>query len=116
MPFLNLVRPKQIVDDVYKGTDPDAPPNDPNWTQRSVSPLLHWWWALWLLSAITWRIFDNSSRASSLDSLRTSTVILAISALIGFGAAVLAMVVVGRLTQRQEQRAAKLTVSGAVAG
>jgi Domain of unknown function (DUF4328) len=31
VPLLNLVRPKQIMDTIWRGSDPDRPPFDPFW-------------------------------------------------------------------------------------
>jgi hypothetical protein len=48
VPFLNLVRPKQIVDDIWRASDPVRHPKKA-WDQRPVSNLLHWWWFSWVL-------------------------------------------------------------------
>jgi hypothetical protein len=110
VPFLNFVRPKQIANDIYKGSSPDTPPNDPNWMHRPVSPLLDWWWGFWIASTILWRTWDNTSRDAAIDSLQTSSMIEAISHLVTFVAAVLAIVVVRMMNERQEQRAQRFSV------
>jgi hypothetical protein len=47
VPFLNLVRPKQIADDIWKGTDPDAPAmQNSSWMAARVPGLLHAWWGV----------------------------------------------------------------------
>jgi hypothetical protein len=44
VPFLNLVRPKQIADDIWRGSDPDVmPERQSDWRGRHVHPLLTWW-------------------------------------------------------------------------
>jgi hypothetical protein len=48
VPFLNLVRPKQIVDDIWRASDPVRRPEEA-WDERPVSPLLHWWWFFWVV-------------------------------------------------------------------
>ena len=47
VPFLNFVRPKQIVDDLWRSTTPgDA------WPRPPVPGMLHVWWALVLLTSL----------------------------------------------------------------
>jgi hypothetical protein len=48
VPFLNLVRPKQIVDDIWRASDPVRRPEEA-WDQRPLSNLLHWWWFFWVV-------------------------------------------------------------------
>jgi hypothetical protein len=49
VPFLNLVRPKQLADDIWRASDPALPPQPgAAWKQQRVPALLHWWWALFI--------------------------------------------------------------------
>ena len=48
VPFLNLVRPKQIVDDIWRASDPMRRPTEA-WDERPLSNLLHWWWFFWVV-------------------------------------------------------------------
>jgi Domain of unknown function (DUF4328) len=48
VPFLNLVRPKQIVDDIWRASDPMRRPTEV-WDQRPLSDLLHCWWFVWVV-------------------------------------------------------------------
>jgi hypothetical protein len=45
VPFLNLVQPKQLMDDIWRASDPVVA-GQPNlaWKQRTVSKLIHTWW------------------------------------------------------------------------
>ncbi len=52
IPFFNLVRPKQILNDIWRGS---GPADGEHWRDRAVTPLLHWWWGLWILAAVLWR-------------------------------------------------------------
>jgi hypothetical protein len=68
VPFLNLVRPKQIVDDVWRGTEREQPA----WwapTRPAVSGLLHIWWAVLVLALVTSRAGRTGDPADS-DELR----------------------------------------------
>ena len=51
VPFLNFVRPKQIMNDIWRGSSPEDYAGD-DWRGRSVTPLLHWWWGLWIVGGL----------------------------------------------------------------
>jgi hypothetical protein len=51
VPFLNLVRPKQIVDDIWRATDPEVGPSR-SWRGAPVSKGVHVWWALLLITIV----------------------------------------------------------------
>jgi Domain of unknown function (DUF4328)/Protein of unknown function (DUF2510) len=50
VPILSLWRPKQIGNDIWRGGDPAAPGNS-EWSSLPVSPLVNWWWGIYLLAA-----------------------------------------------------------------
>jgi hypothetical protein len=52
IPFANLVLPKQMANDLWRAGDPSMQPNDPGWQGRPVAPLLHWWWAFYLVGSV----------------------------------------------------------------
>jgi hypothetical protein len=96
VPFLNLWRPKQIVNDVWNsGTPVKNPP-----------PWLMLWWIGWLVSNVLGRIaFPGLDPDASLAELRSDSVNYMIAD--GFDVAVLALaiVVIRVLTKRQEAKA-----------
>jgi hypothetical protein len=49
IPIFNLFRPKQIADDLYRATHGGTLHSAGSLKAQPVSPLLHWWWALFLL-------------------------------------------------------------------
>ncbi len=49
VPVANLVIPKLLANDVWRAGDPDLAPGERNWQARRVAPLVHWWWALYLV-------------------------------------------------------------------
>jgi Domain of unknown function (DUF4328)/Septum formation len=106
VPFLNFVRPKQIMDDIWRGSSPEDYAGD-DWRGRSVTPLLHWWWGLWIVGGLlSYSSFSATTdpSAAQADAIRTcvADVVLAIGS-------ALAIVIVTRLTERQEQRAFGVT-------
>lgn len=105
VPFANLVIPKNVANDIYRGSDPDMPYRDPGWRQRPVSPLLHWWWGLWILSTIVDRIAapDDLNPNTAEDFLTLMRVSL-VADLVEIIAAGLAIGVVLKITRRSEER------------
>ena len=51
VPFLNLFRPKQIANDLWRGSEP-APGPKTLAQHPTVPALVHWWWAVWILSSL----------------------------------------------------------------
>lgn len=100
VPFLNLWRPKQIVNDVWRAgaaTRGDAEPGK----------LLLAWWSLWVIS--NW--VDNVAfrlylRNDTVEALRTGSIAYICSDVIDLLTAILAILVVRRATDRLDGRAA----------
>jgi len=110
VPILNLFRPKQIADDIWRGSDPELPPAaGDSWRAGLVPAVFGWWWALWLISTVV----DTQSarllfRADTPGELLAATIVSLAGYLLSVPAALLAAKVVRRTTQRQEARAARL--------
>jgi hypothetical protein len=49
VPILNLFRPKQMINDVWRASDPAGQRGMPC-HESPVAAVLHWWWAAWLVS------------------------------------------------------------------
>ena len=104
VPFLNLWRPKQIVNDVWNSGAPAAK-GPPLW--------LHLWWAGWLISNVLGRVaFPNLSEDATLEELRQDSVNFMISD--GFDVAVLALAIltIRVITKRQEAKAQERAEKG----
>jgi hypothetical protein len=98
IPMLNLIRPKHVLDDVWRGSNPE---------EARGSNVVGLWWTAFLLS---W-IVGNMSGATSTETLdalgRQNTFELASSGL-SVVAAVVAVAMVRGISERQERRAAAL--------
>jgi hypothetical protein len=109
VPVLNVFRPKQIANDIWRGSDPATPHRAPADDDR-VPPLLAWWWGVFLVSAwvqnIAARAFFGGSSASDIRSADRFS--MAGDAL-DLVAALLAIVVIRAMTERQSARASALT-------
>lgn len=106
VPFLNLVRPFQIVREIWHASDPDTDAEQPITDQSP--PLLVAWWASWIIMNIAGQItFRVSLNAETASSLRTATMLNIGNDLLTLVAAPLAALVVRGLVQRQEARATR---------
>jgi hypothetical protein len=99
VPFLNFWRPKQIVNDVWRGsgipTDYGRPPL-----------LLLAWWLSWVAGLILGRFALRATLdQDTIDDLRTADFWYIVSDLWDIANAVMAIAVVGHLTRRLDRRA-----------
>jgi hypothetical protein len=108
VPILNLWRPKQIANDIWRGSDPEHSGEQPTWSER-VSPLLWWWWGAWLL---TWLMSRASATAwtdaKSVHDVRSAAGLDIAAECVSIVAAGLAIAVVCTTTSRQRARSGKL--------
>jgi hypothetical protein len=100
VPFLNLVRPKQILDDIWRASS--AAEDFTDWHGRRVSPLLHLWWGLMIFGGLLGFTVPNSVDLSSLERAAVTSCIADGLLII---ASALAIVVITRATEAQELRA-----------
>jgi hypothetical protein len=103
VPFFNLVRPKQIANDIWRGSHRLDLSQPRAWREAPVASLVHWWWALYLIGAFglraTTSAYQNSESVSGLrGALQTELVFVAID-LVALG---LAWTFVSRITRAQE--------------
>jgi serine/threonine protein kinase len=125
LPVFSLFRPKQLLNDIWRASDPDLPPDmGDRWRHRPVSPLLAWWWLTFLASILVRSITTEAVHVvasvmtlgllpSQLDRFQASADVQVLADLLTVLAGLLALGVVRRTTTRQEQRAARLAGSSA---
>ena len=113
VPFLNLVRPLQVMREIWHGSEPsglerDLASSGPSIrNQLGTPPLVGWWWALFLVSNLLGNITARMTFApnQTLDRLLALSALLVFSDLIEIPGAVVAIRLVGRLTTWQAERA-----------
>lgn len=107
VPFLNLVRPKAMTDDTWRASDPTAPAiQEGPYKGRRVSPVLHAWWALFIISQLLGRIvFRWAMAAETIEEIRSGNIAAMLADVIDVPLTVLALLVVLQITRRQEERA-----------
>jgi hypothetical protein len=102
VPILNLWRPKQIANDIWHTGEP----------RRQDAALLGFWWGAFLISNwVSQAAGRLGIQGDTIDELRTSSVLYAIGDAFDLVAAGLAIVVVGRVTERLYARAGQVNAS-----
>lgn len=110
IPIISLFRPKQVANDIWRGSDPDAPAGSEGWESRPVTPLLNWWWALFILDMFIGNFAIRSAFDSDTpDELVSEATAYVITDIADAALAILTIVVIWAMTRRQEARIAKLT-------
>ena len=114
VPLLNLFRPKQVANDIWRASDPQL--RSDGWHGRDVSPWLHWWWAFWVAGGV----FGNQAAFAQMqadtvsEQFRASSLAMVADILFALGAA-FAIAVVSVVTLRQEARAQAMSNAPALA-
>jgi hypothetical protein len=108
IPFINLVRPYQRLNEIWRGSEPTASVGDPTWRSRPGSTLVYAWWAT-VIGAIVVPILAlfvaASSHGADLNStLRGAYIGIVVAIGLRFAGSALALAVVTSLTARQESR------------
>lgn len=112
VPFLNLVRPLQVMREVWLGSDPSGLERDiasggPSIRNQLGTPaLIGWWWALFLISGFLGNIAMRMGfgQNQTLDQLQDLTALLVFSDVINIPSALVAIRLVGRITGWQAER------------
>ncbi len=99
IPFLNLVRPYRAMKEIWQ-----ASKNPDEWSSQSVSPILGWWWALFLISGFLGQTsFRLSMQANSIETLSISTIVSIVSGLLDIPLSLVALTLVTKVFRMQEQ-------------
>lgn len=112
LPVLDFFMPKQIANDIWRGSS--ASSDGKSWNEPVPGFLLAWWlvWtAGFTIDSGLWRSFDET--VLTIDDLQSQLKWLIASDMLLSLAALLAIVVVRRLTERQEERASALSQQAA---
>jgi hypothetical protein len=127
LPVFSLFRPKQVLNDIWRASDPSLPPDQADtWRKRPVAELLGWWWLAFVASVLVRSITTAAVHAAAdlmllgllpeqLDRFQASAGIQVMADLLTVVCGLLALRVVRRTTARQGERAARLAAVGALA-
>jgi hypothetical protein len=126
LPVFSLFRPKQLLNDIWRASDPDPPPDQGDaWRGRPVAELLGWWWLAFLASVLVRSITTEAVHSAAdlmllgllpeqLDRFQASAGMQIAADLLTVVCGLLALRVVRRTTTRQHDRAARLAATGAL--
>ena len=102
VPFLNLVRPFQVVTEIWKASDPSTMAGAA-WENSPSSPIIAQWWSGYLASgAIGWLSFNYGKSATTIDSLINVSWVLFFADVVSVIAALLAIRTITVINSRQE--------------
>ena len=104
VPIMFFFRPYQVMAEIWRGSNAAMPQA---WRGGPVSMLLPWWWALWVASIL----IAGIAGASDTDAVPSSAALLwaLLSSALAICSGVLAILVVRRITNRQDERHRRMT-------
>ena len=112
IPILNLFRPYQVTKELYQTSDPAS--DGSNWSYLPTAPLLGWWWAAWVISGIADRVSSRMVGGEpTIEQLLRSSWADIVTSVLAIIAAVLALMVVRVITERQNDKFASQRLEGA---
>jgi serine/threonine protein kinase len=127
LPVFSLFRPKQVLNDIWRASDPELPPEQAaTWRKRPVAELLGWWWLAFVTSILVRSITTDAVHAAAdfmllgllpeqLDRFQPSAGMQVLADLLTVLCGLLALRVVRRTSARQDERATRLAATGALA-
>jgi hypothetical protein len=113
VPVLNLWRPKQLANDIWRASDPNAAwDQGGSWRSKPVPKLLLGWWVFWVVSLYVWSpsirlVFTGDEPGQVRDANYADIVSLSLDLV----AAALAIAVVVQVTRRQAARVRSVAVA-----
>lgn len=121
VPIWNLWVPKEIVNDVWRGSEPGAPVGDSQWTKRKVPWLVQIWWGTFLATqwpvnafVVAWwmrgdlRIPTKDQNWLTAEQVRDFNPALVFAVACLLVSAITALMILVRVTANQEGRAREM--------
>lgn len=109
IPFLNLIRPFQVVREIWCESDPDvdiSQDSGPKFlaaSMRNAPAFIAYWWGFWILRNISANIAGFLIQVE-IDGVDVAVYAVVVSGILAIIAGILAIMVVRRITERQEKR------------
>jgi hypothetical protein len=107
VPLVNLVVPKELVDDLWRASDPGPAAPSAEWRHRPVPTRVHLWWASVLSSGVLVGV-AQWVLASGVVSPRVGAMVVVVAHGVVAAAALVSCGLVAEVTRRQLARAAVL--------
>ena len=111
IPFANLVKPFQVVREVWFESDPEFPTERVFFSDglKSAPTYIGVWWAMWLLSNFAANVTSRAYDPNTMANVAITGYLFILTAALSIAAAVLAIMVVRDITDRQEARLAEVS-------
>ena len=113
IPFANLVKPYQAVREVWAESDPDIDPNERVFLSaslRTAPTYMGVWWGMWLTSNFAANITSRVYDPDTMSNVAVGGALFIVTGVLSATAAVLALLVVRDITERQSTRYAKVSM------
>ena len=104
VPFLNMVRPKSITDDIARASDPELLLAPKNVLGLPKPALITVWWVAWLIDNAASRGWASATRTDEPSAQPGIMTVEVVVTLIDIVTAVLAVLVVALITSRQQRK------------
>lgn len=112
VPFLNLVRPYQVMQEVQKGSDPSGLDGGAS----SGSALIGLWWGCWIITNIAAQAsFRFANSAEQIPQLILASYVTLAADVISIPAAILAILVIRGIDTDQETRHERISPNSSMA-
>jgi hypothetical protein len=105
IPFVNFVKPFQVMREIWHGSDPENEDNNKHTRSLKETPeILGFWWGVLLASIFTGYIANVMAGSETREENTFYPAALVLSTLLRFGALMLIILIVREITGRQELR------------
>jgi hypothetical protein len=102
VPFLNLVRPFQVVREIWQRSDPAI---DTSISVGSSTPMIGWWWGLWVgYNLVGHAAFRVAMDATTVETLTAASWLQVAGGALELPCGLLAIAIVRGITARQEEK------------
>jgi hypothetical protein len=112
VPIISLLWPKQIADEIWRGSDPSLEPDQGRtWRQGKVPVFFGLWWLAFIASTLLVGAGSELwSSAETYSDIKLAAVVEVTGNALGVLSGVLAYVVVDRTSERQQARATRIAI------
>jgi hypothetical protein len=112
VPIVSLFWPKQIADEIWRGSDPSLQPDQrPSWGQGKVPAVVGAWWLAFIASGLIvgagWELWGG---AETYADIKLAAVVEVTGNALGVLSGVLAFAVVDRMSERKQARATRVAI------
>ena len=109
VPIWGLFRPKQIANDIWRVSKPDAGGHQVTYEERPVPAFFLVWWAAYVISNFAYNTsLRLTFRAETIEEYSDAAVATMIADSVSVVAGIFAILVVRRSTERQQEHARRL--------